>query len=189
PPENPWFTYRATIGSSMPSIVIFSLRRLRKARAEVFSPFTALYADRRKFTTDTPGISVGYWKARNSPIWARRSGLRTVMSWPLNRIWPSVPLYPGRPMITFASVDFPDPFGPMMAWTSPWGTTRSIPFRICLPSTSTRSPRTSRVTVSFSVSVCATSILQLDEQLFALHLHLEGDDVQGRRKRPRPAGF
>ncbi len=53
--------------SSTPSRSIFSLRRLRKARAEIVSPFTALYAERRKFTTDTPGISVGYWNARNSP--------------------------------------------------------------------------------------------------------------------------
>ncbi len=31
-------------------------------------------------------------------------------------------------------MDLPEPFGPMMAWTSPVGTTRSIPFRIALPS-------------------------------------------------------
>src|SRR6476619_780198 len=37
-------------------------------------------------------------------------------------------------MRTWASVDFPEPFGPMMAWTSPFERSRSIPFRISAPS-------------------------------------------------------
>ena len=36
-------------------------------------------------------------------------------------------------MITWDSVDLPDPFGPITAWTSPLRTTRSIPLRISLP--------------------------------------------------------
>src|SRR5690348_6551517 len=40
-------------------------------------------------------------------------------------------------MIVSASVLFPEPFGPMIAWTSPARTTRSMPFRISLPSTCT----------------------------------------------------
>src|SRR5712692_11904000 len=40
-------------------------------------------------------------------------------------------------MIVSASVLLPEPFGPMIACTSPLRTTRSIPFRISLPSTVT----------------------------------------------------
>src|SRR5713226_9122322 len=40
-------------------------------------------------------------------------------------------------MIVSASVLLPEPFGPMIAWTSPLFTTRSIPLRIGLLSTST----------------------------------------------------
>src|SRR5712692_1858535 len=40
-------------------------------------------------------------------------------------------------MIVSASVLFPEPFGPMIACTSPLRTTRSIPLRISLPSTVT----------------------------------------------------
>src|SRR3954447_11507454 len=35
-------------------------------------------------------------------------------------------------MITFASVDLPEPLGPMSAWNSPERTCRSTPLRICL---------------------------------------------------------
>src|SRR6266851_7679627 len=47
-------------------------------------------------------------------------------------------------MIVSASVLFPEPFGPMIACTSPLFTTRSMPFRIGLPSTSTRRSLISR---------------------------------------------
>src|SRR6266542_5859684 len=40
-------------------------------------------------------------------------------------------------MIESESVLFPEPFGPMSAWTSPLRTTRSIPLRISFPSTLT----------------------------------------------------
>src|SRR5947207_13132725 len=40
-------------------------------------------------------------------------------------------------MIVSASVLLPEPFGPMIACTSPLRTMRSMPRRICLPSTST----------------------------------------------------
>src|SRR6267143_1086611 len=40
-------------------------------------------------------------------------------------------------MTVSASVLLPEPFGPMIACTSPLRTTRSIPFRISLPSTVT----------------------------------------------------
>src|SRR5882757_8922389 len=38
-------------------------------------------------------------------------------------------------MITFASVDLPEPFGPIRAWTLPFSTSRSSPLRISLSST------------------------------------------------------
>src|SRR3989454_4253930 len=48
-----------------------------------------------------------------------------------------------RPAKTFARVLFPDPFGPMIAWTSPACTVRSPPFRISLSPTFARNPLTS----------------------------------------------
>src|SRR5438270_188066 len=154
------------MASSTPSICIFSLRRLRNASAETCSPFTLWYAVRRKLTTLTPAISVGYWKARNSPSCARWSGFSAAMSCPLNRIRPAVTTYVGLPMITFASVDLPLPFGPMIAWTSPCGTTKSMPLRISLPSTCACSPRTSRVAVpvftsSTVVAMCPQSSISI----------------------------
>src|SRR6478735_9048588 len=43
-------------------------------------------------------------------------------------------------MITWDRVDLPEPLGPMTACTSPERTTRSIPWRISLPSTPARRP-------------------------------------------------
>ena len=39
-------------------------------------------------------------------------------------------------MSAFASVDLPEPFGPMIAWTSFMSTSRSTPFTISVPSSS-----------------------------------------------------
>src|SRR5258706_12157753 len=96
----------------------------------------ALIAVRRKFATETPGIAAGYWNARKSPARARSStgSLRT--SCPLNRIVPDVTLYRGWPMIVSASVLLPEPFGPMIAWTSPLFTARAVPVRIGFASAS-----------------------------------------------------
>ena len=74
---------------------------------------------RRYFVTVTPGIATGYWKAMNRPMRARSSGSASVMSSPLKRIWPSVTSRLGWPMIALASVDLPEPLGPMSAWISP----------------------------------------------------------------------
>jgi hypothetical protein len=87
---------------------------------------------RRYFVIVTPGIATGYWKAMKRPIRARSSGSASVMSSPLKRIWPSVTSRLGWPMMTLASVDLPEPLGPMRAWISPLLTLRSRPFRICL---------------------------------------------------------
>src|SRR5918995_1365562 len=43
-------------------------------------------------------------------------------------------------MRTCASVDLPEPLGPMIAWTSPDRTVRSMPRRISLPATPARRP-------------------------------------------------
>ena len=53
------------------------------------------------------------------PMRARSSGSASVMSSPLKRIWPSVTSRFGWPMTTLASVDLPEPFGPISAWISP----------------------------------------------------------------------
>src|SRR4051794_8466347 len=87
---------------------------------------------RRYFVTVTPGIATGYWKAMNRPARARSSGSASVMSSPRKRICPSVTSRVGWPMITLASVDLPEPFGPMRAWISPLLTVRSRPLRIFL---------------------------------------------------------
>src|SRR4051794_5646212 len=103
---------------------------------------------RRYFVTVTPGIATGYWKAMNRPIRARSSGSASVMSSPRNRICPSVTSRLGWPMITLASVDLPEPFGPMRAWISPLLTVRSRPLRIFLSPAWTWRLRISRSAMS-----------------------------------------
>ena len=85
-----------------------------------------------KLVIDTPGISTGYWNERNSPSWARSSGFMARRSLPLNTAVPPVTSYNGLPTSTALSVDFPEPFGPMMAWVSPSLMVRLIPFNISL---------------------------------------------------------
>src|SRR5918994_2502988 len=94
----------------------------------------ALTAIRMYLATVTPGIATGYWKAMNSPIRERSSGLASVMSSPLKVIVPSVTSRLGCPMIAFARVDLPEPFGPIKAWIEPFSTSRLTPLRISLPS-------------------------------------------------------
>src|SRR2546426_7169370 len=48
-------------------------------------------------------------------------------------------------MIASESVLLPEPFGPMIAWTDPLSTARSMPFRMGLPSTLTSRSRISRL--------------------------------------------
>src|SRR5436190_22204616 len=52
---------------------------------------------------------------------------------------PDVISWPSRPASTYESVDLPEPFGPMMACTSPAAIESDSPFRISLPSTATYS--------------------------------------------------
>src|SRR5215217_5275098 len=99
---------------------------------------------RRYLATVTPGIPTGYWKAMNRPARARSSGSASVMSSPSKRIWPSVTSKLGWPMIALASVDLPEPLGPIRAWNSPSRTWRSTPLRICLSPMATCRLRISR---------------------------------------------
>src|SRR3954447_1740470 len=85
---------------------------------------------RRYFVTVTPGTDTGYWNAMKSPMRARSSGSASVTSSPLKMIWPSVTSRFGWPMIALASVDLPDPFGPISAWIWPSSMVRSRPLRI-----------------------------------------------------------
>src|SRR4051794_8455723 len=99
---------------------------------------------RRYLAVVTPGIATGYWKAMKRPARARSSGSASVISSPSKRISPSVTSRPGWPMIALASVDLPDPFGPIIAWISPERTRRSTPLRICLSPAATCRLRISR---------------------------------------------
>ncbi len=83
--------------------------------------------------TETPGISCGYWNARNMPALARTSGGQAVMSSPWNRIRPAVTTYSGEPSKVLARVLLPDPLGPMMACDSPALTVSDSPRRMSSP--------------------------------------------------------
>src|SRR3954447_9639047 len=82
----------------------------------------------------TPGMSTGYCIARNTPSRARSSVGIARRSFPSYVTEPCVTSYRGRPASTFASVDLPEPFGPMIACTSPVPTLSVRPRRISLPS-------------------------------------------------------
>src|SRR6266700_7341634 len=90
-----------------------------------------------------PRISTGYWNARKTPARARSSGFMSSKSLPSYFAVPPSTAYAGWPARACASVLLPEPFGPMIACTSPSRIVRSTPFRISLPATATRSPLTS----------------------------------------------
>ena len=81
----------------------------------------------------TPGISTGYWKLRNSPSRLRSSADNSSRFLPLNVTSPSVTSKAGLPTNTLLNVLLPEPFGPMIACTSPGFTVRLMPFNISLP--------------------------------------------------------
>src|SRR4051795_12927304 len=136
PPEKPSLRYRELNSRGTLTSSIAASTVLRNSRREISaSPRWARWAFmtmRRYFVTVTPGTETGYWKAMKRPMRERSSGAAPVMSSPSNRIWPSVTSSEGWPMIALASVDLPDPLGPMSAWFSPERTVRSSPLRICL---------------------------------------------------------
>ncbi len=93
-------------------------------------PLRAPMAWRRNCRTGTPDTSWGYWKARKMPARPRSSGPQSAMSSPLKRSDPPVTTYSGLPISVDASVDFPDPLGPIRACTSPAPTVRVTPRRM-----------------------------------------------------------
>src|SRR3954454_4531170 len=145
PPEKPSLTWRLVNARSTSSSSTACDSLLPNSRTLIGSSLRrVLIAMRRKFAIDTPGMETGYWKARNRPACARSSGSPSVMSSPLNVMVPSVISYEGWPMIVEASVDLPEPLGPMSAWISPLLTSRSTPLRISRSSTRTCRLRISR---------------------------------------------
>src|SRR4026207_729509 len=83
-------------------------------------------------------------------------------------------------MITFDSVGLPEPFGPIRAWVSPCFTTRSIPFRISLPSTCACRSMISSVAAPFVSVIC-----HLDQDVVAFR---PGGGNGGRRRRRQRGG-
>src|SRR5436190_5448832 len=138
PPENPSLRYRLENSRGMFISSIAASVCLRKSFSLISASPPAsrweLTAIRRYLATVTPGIATGYWNAMNRPARARSSGAASVTSSPLKRISPSLRSRDGCPMIAFASVDLPEPFGPMRAWISPADTSRSRPLRMGFPS-------------------------------------------------------
>src|SRR3954453_20202686 len=141
PPEKPSLRYRElnSFGTLVSSIAASTVLRksLRLISSSPRASRWAFITMRRYLVIVTPGIDTGYWKAMNRPIRARSSGAASVMSWPLKWIEPSVTSRPGWPMITLASVDLPEPLGPISAWISFERTSRSRPLRISLSSAAT----------------------------------------------------
>src|SRR5712692_5178071 len=90
-----------------------------------------------------------------TPSRARTSGVSSRRFLPSKSTSPCVTSYCGWPARTFASVDLPEPFGPMMACTSPLLTLRLMPFRISLPSTDAY-----RLRISNTCSPCYRSSLR-----------------------------
>src|SRR3954453_23912323 len=145
PPENPSLRWREVKARSTSSRSTACCRRVRNSLTLIGSSLRpVLIAMRRKFAIETPGIETGYWKARKRPACARSSGSASVMSSPLNVIDPSVISYSGWPMMVEASVDLPEPLGPIRACSSPLSTLRSTPLRISRSSTRTWRLRISR---------------------------------------------
>ena len=111
----------------------------------------SLYAERRKYAFVTPGISIGYWKARKIPACARSSGAISSRSRPSYVTEPAVTSNAGFPARTCASVLFPEPFGPMIAWISPFFRERSTPLRISFSPAEAFSPFMSSIAVRIRI--------------------------------------
>src|SRR5829696_3730365 len=147
----------------------------------------ALMTMRRYFVVVTPGIATGYWKAMKRPATARSSGSASVMSLPSKRIWPSVTSRFGWPMIALASVDLPEPLGPMRAWNSPERTCRSTPRRMDFSPALTCRLRISRsAMVSLSQRKRSVGLGELDE--LGQRGALQGADDPHLHARPHQLG-
>ena len=94
PPEKPTLTGRLSMSASMARSLARARTSLRKSAADSSSSPRALRcaftAVRRNVMLPTPGISTGYWNARNSPAAARSSGSMASRSAPSSVAVPSV---------------------------------------------------------------------------------------------------
>ena len=88
PPEKPTFSCLLNFSSSNFNSFDFSLTTLRNSIASnSFSPLAFLIAFKdvlRKIFVFTPGISSGYWNAKNIPLWALSSVSKDNKSSPSN---------------------------------------------------------------------------------------------------------
>ena len=94
------------------------------------SPRIAVAAVLRKLETETPGTSTGYCIAKKRPARARSSTVISKTFAPSRVTSPPVIVYLGCPAIEYASVDFPEPLGPMIACVSPLFIVKSTPRKI-----------------------------------------------------------
>ena len=112
----------------MSSRSIHSMIESRSSSIERSMPLRADRAWRRKLSTETPGISCGYWKARNMPALPRTSAAPVGDVVALEAgCGPPVTSYSGLPSRVVARVDLPEPLGPIRACTSPAPMVRSTP--------------------------------------------------------------
>src|SRR6478752_3938993 len=160
PPEKPSFTERSAKSGSISRSFIAVLTSLTHLRIGGASPRTAVAEVRRKFEVDTPGTSTGYCMARNRPARARWSTVMASRSSPSRVTEPWATPYFGWPASEYASVDFPEPLGPMIACVSFDEMVRSTPRRISIgPSsvlTDTCRSRMSRVAMCVLTPICLT---------------------------------
>src|SRR6185437_13242546 len=179
PPEKPSLRWRDVNERSTSSSSIACCSCVRNSLTWIGSSRLALIAMRRKLATETPGIDTGYWNARNRPAFARSCGSASVRSSPLKVIVPSVISYEGWPSSVLASVDLPEPFGPIRAWISPRLMSRSTPLRI-----SRSSVRTCRSLISrsamFSLSASVRAGFDLQARAGLLR-ERRGDEQVGER--------
>ena len=166
PPEKPTLTPRRSISCSMPSLPATSRTRLRNSGVDSSaSPRflrCALSAVRRNVMVATPGISSGYWKARNRPLAARSSGARLEHVLAVEQH-----LAFGHLVVVLAGEHVGERRLARAVRAHdgvhlPLSTTRSRPLRICLPSTSTCRFLTSSkaiATVSFVLLVFAVVVV------------------------------
>ena len=94
PPEKPTFSGRFSISKSIFNALDASRTSFRKAGAATSSSPRArrwaFSAVRTKVRAGTPGISIGYWKDRNTPLAARSAGSSSSRSSPAHSTDPSV---------------------------------------------------------------------------------------------------
>src|SRR3954447_6706536 len=162
PPEKPSFTLRSANEESMRSCSIAVRTSFDQVRSLGAWPSMAVLAVRRKFETVTPGTSTGYCIARKSPARARSSTVMASTSSPSSVTVPVVIVYLGWPAMEYASVDLPEPFGPMIACVSPEWTVRSTPRRIsfvvCSAVTATCRSRISRMAMMCACSLSVAGV-------------------------------